>query len=251
MFAFHAERFAARRQNVRLWRLADDAFGQCCRNADHVIAIVEHKEDLLVANKGQQTNERVLSWRHVPDCRRNRCRHELGIGQCSQIDEEDRVMESINQRMSYRDCHSRFTDTAGADDADEAPHLELLRQRSNNLIAADHPRQSLRQLLNSFCGGGPSDRNRLLDHRAYDWRDETITATNNIRHIASAVSSVAKRLPKGSDLQAQIAFLDRHIRPCARDQLLVSDDFPGPLRERDQDVERAGAERYRLVSPLE
>src|ERR1700675_4057612 len=126
-------------------------------------------------------------------------------------------MESINQRMSYRDCHREFSDTAGADNADEAPHLKLLRQRSNSVIAADHSRQSRRQLLNSFCGSDPSDRNRLLDHRACDWRDETITAPNNIRHIASAVSSVAKRLPKSSDLQAQIAFLDRHIRPCARD----------------------------------
>ena len=45
-------------------RLADDAFGQRCRNADHVLAIVEHKEDLPVADKGQQTNERVPSLQH-------------------------------------------------------------------------------------------------------------------------------------------------------------------------------------------
>jgi hypothetical protein len=31
----------------------------------------------------------------------------------------------------------------------------------------------------------------------------------------------------------------------------VSDDFPGALRKCDQDVERAAAERYRLVSLLE
>jgi hypothetical protein len=37
---------------------------------------------------------------HEPERRRNRCRHELRIGQRSQINEEDRVMESINQRMS-------------------------------------------------------------------------------------------------------------------------------------------------------
>src|ERR1700675_907807 len=138
-------------------------------------------------------------------------------------------MESINQRMSYRDCHSCFSDTAGADDADEAPHLKLLRQRSNSVIAADHSRQSRRQLLNSFCGGDSSDRNRLLDQRACDWRGETIPTTTNIRHIASAASSVAKRLPKSGDLQAEIPFLDRHTRPCARDQVLASDDFLGPL----------------------
>src|SRR5260221_13365740 len=60
MFTFHSEGFAAGRQNVRLGRLTDEAFGQCCRNTDHVLAIVEHEEDLPVANKGQQTNDRVL-----------------------------------------------------------------------------------------------------------------------------------------------------------------------------------------------
>jgi hypothetical protein len=63
----------------------------------------------------------------------------LGIGQRSQIDEEDRVMESINQRMSDGDCHGRFSDTTGADNADKAPHLKLLRQGSNGVISADHP----------------------------------------------------------------------------------------------------------------
>jgi hypothetical protein len=41
MFTFHPERFAAGRQDVRLGGLADDAFGQCCHDADHVLAIVE------------------------------------------------------------------------------------------------------------------------------------------------------------------------------------------------------------------
>jgi len=60
MFTFDPEGFAAGRQDVRLGCLADDAFGQRRHNADHVLAIVEHKEDLPVTDKGQQTNERVL-----------------------------------------------------------------------------------------------------------------------------------------------------------------------------------------------
>ena len=52
MFAFDPEGFAAGRQDVRLRRLADDAFGQRRRNADHVLAADEHEEDLVDANKG-------------------------------------------------------------------------------------------------------------------------------------------------------------------------------------------------------
>jgi hypothetical protein len=140
VLTFRLEGFAAGRQDVRLRCLADDAFGQCCRNADHMLATVEHEQDLPVANKGQQTNEGVLGLHHEPERRCDRSRHELGIGQSSQIDEEDRTMESINQRMSDGDCYGGFADTAGTDDADEAPHLELLRQGSNGVIAADHSR---------------------------------------------------------------------------------------------------------------
>jgi hypothetical protein len=89
-------------------------------------------------------------------------------------------MEPINQRMSDRDCYGRFSDTARTDDADEAPHLEFLRQGSNGVIAADHSRRSRRQLSSSFLGGDASDWNCLLAARACDWRDKTITATNNI-----------------------------------------------------------------------
>src|SRR6476620_3128240 len=189
MFTFNPKGFAAGRQDVRLWCLADDAFGQCCRNADHVLATVEHEEDLPVANKGQQTNERVLSLHREPECRRNRGRHELRIGQRSQIDEEDRVMKSINQRMGDRDCYGSFSDTAGTDNADEAPHLELLRQRSNGVIAADHPRWSRRQLFDSFRCADLSHRSRLLGARGCYWRNKELDPTGNIGYVSSTVSS--------------------------------------------------------------
>jgi hypothetical protein len=70
-------------------------------------------------------------------------------------------METINQRICDRDCHGRFADTAGTDNADEAQRLQLLRQGTNGVIAADHPRRSRRQPLNSFCGCNPGNRSRL------------------------------------------------------------------------------------------
>ena len=43
---------------------------------------------------------------------------------------------SGHERQRLPQCG--FADTAGTDDADEAPYLELLRQGSNSVIAADH-----------------------------------------------------------------------------------------------------------------
>jgi hypothetical protein len=53
IFTFYPESFATRCQDVRLPGLADDPFGQHCRNVDHMLAIVEHKEYFLVADKGR------------------------------------------------------------------------------------------------------------------------------------------------------------------------------------------------------
>jgi len=60
-----------------------------------MLAIVEHEKDLPVANKARQAPQRILGWHHKPERPRNRRRHELGIGQCGQIDEENRPVETI------------------------------------------------------------------------------------------------------------------------------------------------------------
>jgi hypothetical protein len=70
-------------------------------------------------------------------------------------------METINQRICDRDCHGRFADTAGTDNADEAQRLQLLHHASNGVIAANHPRRLRRQPLHSFYTGNPGNRSRL------------------------------------------------------------------------------------------
>jgi hypothetical protein len=84
---------------VCIWCLTDKAFGQRCRDVDHVLAIVEYEQDLPVANKCCQPNEWVLGLHHQPECRRDRRWHELGIGQRREINEEDRPVKSLGQHM--------------------------------------------------------------------------------------------------------------------------------------------------------
>jgi hypothetical protein len=127
MFTFDPQCLPASCQDVRLRRLADNGFNQRRRRVDHMFAIIEQKEDSPVAKKGQQSDEGILSLHHNSERRCNRRRHETGIGQCSQIDEENRSLEIINQRVGDRDCDGRLAHAARPNDADEAPCHQLGR----------------------------------------------------------------------------------------------------------------------------
>src|SRR5258708_33918287 len=52
-------------------------------------------------------------------------------------------------------------------------------------------------------------------------------------------------------MNAEIGLIHRYIRPRDCEQFLVADDLPCPLCQRNQGIERASAERYRIISLLE
>ncbi len=123
-----------------------------------MLAIIEHKEDPPLAEKGQQTQERILSLHHESERRCNRRRHETGIGQCSQIDEENRALEIINQLVGDGDCDGCLAHATRPNDADEALGHQLGRQRADSIVAADHSRQPRRQLAEPIADKWPGLR---------------------------------------------------------------------------------------------
>src|SRR5580693_6222080 len=95
-----------------------------------------------------------------------------------------------------------------------------------------------------FWGGG------LRSGRCYR-RDKAIASAGDSHDVASALASIAQRLAEVGDMDAEISLLHRHIRPNARDQFPLSDDFSSPLNQRDQRVERATTELECLAPFLE
>ena len=82
-------------------------------------------------------------------------------------------------------------------------------------------------------------------------RDKAIASAGDSHDVTSVRASIAQRLPQAGDMDAEISLLHRHIRPNARDQLPLGDDFSGPLNQCDQRVERATTELECLVPFLE
>src|SRR5580704_8739984 len=152
--------------------------------------------------------------------------------------------------MRNRNGDRRLSYPTRTYDAHEASRDELLRYGSNNFIPTNHPCQWRRHIPGQLAVGISFGGGRLrcrIRHRC----DETITATGDIRNVPGAVLSVVQRLPQGTDLHAEICFIDRHVRPGARDQFVVTDDLAGTFYQGNQKIERAPAQRYRLVGPLE
>jgi hypothetical protein len=59
--------------------------------------------------------------------------------------------------------------------------------------------------------------------------------------------SVSERFAKASDMDAEVSFLHNHVRPYSRNQFVAGYDFSSPFDQSDKDVERATANRKRLV----
>src|SRR5580704_17927336 len=82
-------------------------------------------------------------------------------------------------------------------------------------------------------------------------RDKAIASAGNSHDVTSVLAPVPQRLAEVGDMDAEISLLHRHIRPNARDQFPLSDDFSSPLNQRDQRVERTTTELKCLVPFLE
>jgi hypothetical protein len=97
-------------------------------------------------------------------------------------------------------------------------------------------------------GGGPG---LVAIVRPRDRRHEAVAPPGQRRDVTCAVLSVAERLAQAGDGKAQAALLHGHIGPYPRQQVGLADDLVGAGHQRNEDVERAGAELYRDAFPGE
>ncbi len=142
MLALDAKRFAAGGQDVDLRRHIDDAFGERRHRLDEMLAGVENEEDPLVAQIGDQIGHPIVRLDRQAQHRGHGRRHQAGIAEHSQIDEQHGAREGFDQVMPDRDRNGGLADAAGADDRDEARRVELGRQLEDVVVAAEHAAQA-------------------------------------------------------------------------------------------------------------
>jgi hypothetical protein len=81
-----------------------------------------------------------------------------------------------------------------------------------------------------------------------NWSDKTVASARDIGHIPRAGLPVAKRLAKADQLHPKTALVNDDVRPDARYQVTLADDFARTFDQHDQDIERATAQSKSNVS---
>jgi hypothetical protein len=89
-------------------------------------------------------------------------------------------------------------------------------------------------------GAGAGRSSKVLPHPV--GRDETVALSGNGRYGLSA-----EQLAQCGDLDLQIAFFDRDVRPDDVQKLVLGNDPVAPVNQRHEQVERARAHLRRLA----
>ena len=133
-----------------------------------------------------------------------------------------------------------------ANDRREAASREAVCHLVDAVRAPDHPGQSrryvARRLRNTLIRG-----EHLAPSGARDRPDKAVASPGHGRDVPGACLAVAERPSDDRHLCPEIAFLNSQVGPCAVDQFVLCDDVSGAFNQRDQNVECAPSNRYRLV----
>ncbi len=250
VLALDTQGLATGRQDVDLRRGREDALRQRGNRLDQMLAGIEDQQPALIAQVGEQARHRIVGLHGEPEHRADDRSYQSGVAHHAEIDEQHIAGERLDQIMSDRRRHRALADAAGANDRDEARTRQLRRDRRNVTAAADHAEQSVGEVRVRDTAGDPRPRRGALT-RPRDRRDETIAASRKRRDVADAVLAVAQRLAQARDVEAQAAFLHRHVGPDPGQQLPLADDLVGAGDERNQNIERARAEFHRRAVPRE
>lgn len=88
---------------------------------------------------------------------------------------------------------------------------------------------------------------RLRRRGSPDGCYEAVAPARNVRDVTCAIAAIKQRPAKMRDMNAKVSILHQQVRPHLVDQIPPRNSFPGALDQCNQDIERAAAERHRLI----
>jgi hypothetical protein len=148
VLAIQVERNTAGYQGSHRRRVAEQGFQDTRARIDDLLEIVQHDEELLLAQVLQKAVERRASCigPGAKDCR-DLLRHELVIGQGGEVDKEHPVAKSGEALRRNLQPEPRFTRAARTGQGDDTVCGQQLRDPRDLVLSADEPGQLRRQIV--------------------------------------------------------------------------------------------------------
>ena len=214
------------------------------RSVGEVLAIVEHDQDLALAQVGEDARGRIVGRAGGrAEGRGERVRHQRSVGEGCEVDHADAVAERRPEPVGDRERQGRLADPARPDERDEAPALQAADDHVDERVPPDGPRDAVGQYRTV-----PRGRLGRLQHLGRERADEAVPASGHRRDVAGGLAIVAESASQRGDLRPEVALVDGDAGPGTSDELVPRHHLARSLGECHQNLERPTPERDGLVA---
>ncbi len=206
-FAFRPHRLGAGGEDVEARRVTQHLFGDLGHRVDNVLAIVEQQQQMPLLEMRNEAQQRIAGRHRDLERHGDSLRQAFGIGRGgAEIDDDDAVVERLLQLLRHGERHRGLADATGAGNGDEPAPGDPLDQGRNLFSAADNASQR---------GGTVVAARRCRAGRrpVADRGDEAIAAAADIGDVLRRIVGIAEHLAQRCDVDAEVGFLDKGIRP--------------------------------------
>ena len=146
------------------------------------------------------------------------------------------------QILRDRDGDRGLAHAAGAHDGHEAFRDELGGHRKDVIGTPHHPGQARREEVGPGEAGGDPLTPDMAGGRSGDRGDEAVAPPGQGGDVSRAVDAVAERLAQAGDVEPQAALVHGDVGPDPGDEVLLGDGLVRARHQRDERVERTGAQ---------
>src|SRR5258707_2235715 len=138
LLALDLERLPARRQDMDIWSLSEDAFRQWRNRLDQMLAAIEHQQHAPVPMESGQRTTRIIEIAGQAHGRGDHMGDIRPSSQWSKVDVMNGAVEGGEHGVADRVDNRGFADPARSDDGQEAPRGQLFRDKLNRFGASHH-----------------------------------------------------------------------------------------------------------------
>src|ERR1700682_2543125 len=210
MLAPYFQQFAARGQNMDLFRLPVELLGKQRDRLDHVLTVIENDKKLSRTNEVDQLQAGVFRFECNSQGCRDSPRNMARIGEAFQVNKMDVPAKLLGSGAANSQGNGRLANAAGAEQCHEPLISKLVANLADHRFPPDHHERS---------HGEPALVPELIVPALRtacerdDGADERVAPCLDVCDVSVAKLAVTKRLADRGDVDPEAPLLHRYVPP--------------------------------------